>query len=184
MIRTIRFLLFLVFAATAILIIIPFAKDKLDCAAHPRKYSEYVSKYSKEYNVPEPLIYAVIKCESSFRPDARSSSDARGLMQMKPSTFADLCNRLGEEHDESMLYDPEISIKYGTYYLSLLYGRFDVWETAVAAYNAGQGRVAKWIEEGKVDKNGHLTSIPIEETQTYVKRVNKANEKYKELYYQ
>lgn len=182
-----KLILTLLIIAAATLAALYFAKHikkQIEYSSHPQKYSEYVSKYSKEFGVPEPLCYAVIKCESGFDPRARSHSNALGLMQMKPSTFADLSSRLGEEHDESMLFDPETSIKYGIFYLSMLYDRFGVWETAVAAYNAGQGRVAGWIEEGKVTHDGYLTEIPIEETATYVKRVNKATEIYKKLYYQ
>lgn len=159
-------------------------KEKIEKTTHPQKYSEYVSKYSAEFGVPEYICYSVIKCESGFDRHAKSSSNALGLMQIKPSTFADLCGRLGEKHDESMLYDPETNIKYGIYYLSLLYRRFGVWETAIAAYNAGPGRVSGWIADGLADEDGYLTEIPIEETRVYVERVTDAMKIYKKIYYQ
>ena len=62
---------------------------------HPKDYSEYVSKYSEEYNIPEYVIYAVIKVESDFDPTAKSSVGAMGLMQMMPDTFEWLT---GSEH--------------------------------------------------------------------------------------
>lgn len=148
---------------------------------HPVQYSEYVEKYSDEYGVPEDVIYAVIKCESSFKADAVSNSGAVGLMQMLPATFEDLSRRLGEEYNESLLYAPEISIKYGTYYLSYLYSRYGVWETVFAAYNAGYGRVDKWLADPEIATDGRLYSIPFEETRKYVERVSDARRVYSEL---
>ena len=93
---------------------------------HPRDYSDYITKYSEEYNVPEAVIYAVIKVESDFDPVAESSAGAIGLMQLMPSTFEDLTvNFLKENLDKHAIYVPEINIKYGTYYLSYLYQYFD-----------------------------------------------------------
>ncbi|MBQ4556714.1 MAG: lytic transglycosylase domain-containing protein [Clostridia bacterium] len=185
--RILRTILIILILSVASVIIFPLSKHikiNYDFTNHPRQYSEFVTKYAKEYGVPEKICYAVIKCESGFDFAAKSSAGAMGLMQMMPATFEDLCSRLDEEHDTSMLFDPETSIKYGVYYLSGLYKRFGVWENAIAAYNCGQGRVAGWIESGMVDENGILTDIPISETATYVKRVTKAIEKYEELYYQ
>jgi soluble lytic murein transglycosylase len=107
-------------------------------------------------------------------------------MQMMPSTFEWLT---GEEHlSENLsahtLYDPEISIRYGTYYLRYLYQKFDCnWDTALAAYNGGEGNVAKWLADPKYsDGEGNLTDIPFTETEKYVKKVNDAIETYKKLY--
>ena len=101
-----------------------------------------------------------------------------------PTTFEYLCSLEGENYEPGMLYDPETNIRFGTYYLSILYERFGVWETAFAAYNAGPSRVDGWITEGKADDMGRLTEIPIEETNTYVERVNRALKMYENLYYQ
>ena len=185
--KTLRTVFIILILSVLAFFAIPIAdhiENRYDLANHPIKYSGFVKKYAEEFAVPETVCYAVIKCESSFNSAAVSSAGAMGLMQMMPATFADLCSRLGEEHDTSMLYDPETSIKYGIYYLSRLYKRFGVWETAIAAYNCGQGRVAGWIEDGLADESGRLTEIPIAETATYVKRVTNAIEKYQELYYQ
>lgn len=159
-------------------------KEKFDLAKHPQKYSEFVERYASEYKVPPEICYAVIKCESGFDSAAVSVAGAVGLMQIMPSTFEYLCNLAKEEHEIGMLYDPETNIKFGTFYLSVLYERFSNWNCAFAAYNCGPSRVSGWIEDGMVDEDGNLTEIPISETETYVKRVNAAIEKYKELYYQ
>ena len=86
-----------------------------------------------------------------------------------------------------MLYDPETNIKYGTYYLSRLYNRFGDWDTALAAYNGGEGNVSEWLKDKKYSDDGiklKTDKIPDEfsETKNYVKKVNKALKKYKELY--
>lgn len=154
-----------------------FITEKL----HPMKYVEYVEEYSELYGVPKEIIYAVIKCESSFEADAKSSKGAIGLMQIMPATFEDLCRRTGEEYNESLLYDPSVNIKYGTYYLSRLYSKFGIWETVYAAYNAGPGRVDDWLSNATYATDGRLHNIPIEETAGYVEKVSEARNVYAKL---
>lgn len=158
-------------------------KNKMDYAAHPQRFSEFVEKYAEEYKVPETICYAVIKCESGFDSTAVSSAGAIGLMQIMPDTFTYLCSRTGDNYEKGMLYDPETNVRYGIFYLSMLYDRFGVWETVFAAYNAGPSRVQGWIDDGKADESGHLTEIPIGQTAVYVERVTAAIEKYENLYY-
>lgn len=161
----------------------------VDRSLYPQKYSEYVSKYAAEYNVPEDVIYATIKTESSFDPEAVSSAGARGLMQMLPSTFEWLTGyeHLNEGLTPNMLYDPEVNIRYGTYYLKYLYTKFGYnWDTACAAYNGGEGNVAEWLTDEKYsDGDGTLKDFPkdFEETENYVKKINKARAVYLKLYY-
>ena len=155
----------------------------LEKSAHPLLYEDFVVKYSGEYNVPQELIYAVIKAESGFKIDAVSHAGAIGLMQIMPTTFEDMSNRLGEETVEGLLYDPETNIKYGTYYLRYLYDMFKEWDLAVAAYNGGLGNVNKWRENPEYIKDDKIVYIPVEETRNYVKRVNKNKEVYKRLYF-
>ena len=172
---------------------ITFAEKKY----YPVKYSEYVDKYSHEYNVPRSLLYAVIKAESNFHADAESRVGAVGLMQFMPATFKDITtNHLYENLDVGMRYDPETSIKYGAYYLSWIYRNYaQNWETALAAYNAGIGNVFGrrdvetgewidgWIDDPEYSDDGvTLKSIPFKETRSYVKKVMRAQEKYKALY--
>ena len=151
-----------------------------------RYYHKIISKYSQEYDVPEHLIYAIIKTESDFRPRVISQAGAIGLMQMLPSTFEWLTGdeHLGEHLDVASLTDPDVSIRYGTYYLKYLMQKFPIVNTAIAAYNAGEGRVAKWLDTSEYsDGNGVLTYIPIEETRLYVEKVNSSMDHYKNLYY-
>lgn len=183
--RTVAVLLIIVIAF-GIAFGIDLLCNKVEEGVYPLEYSEYVETYSEEYNIPEYVIYAVIKVESNFDPLAKSGVGAMGLMQMMPNTFEWLTgsSHLGEGLPAESLYIPKVSIRYGTYYLSYLYKKFDYnWDTALAAYNGGEGNVAEWLEDPEYsDGEGNLTYIPIKETRNYVKKVNSAIDAYKRLY--
>lgn len=184
----------------AIALAVGFAVDALwsflEKRSHPISYSQAIDKYSVEYNIPKAVIYAVIKTESDFDAEAVSSAGAVGLMQMMPSTFEWLTGdeHLGEHLDRSALKDPEVSIRYGTYYLQYLRAKFAPavtdgetakaadWEIILAAYNAGEGNVSKWLSNSEYSKDGKLTNIPFSETKSYVSKVMHAIETYKKLY--
>ncbi len=177
-------------ATSAVLMSIPEIGKQIDehlyfpeDTEHPEElmYQEYVSAASEEFGVPQSVIYAVIYCESNFDANAVSSVGAKGLMQMMPATFTEMQGYLKETHDEDDLFDPEISIRYGTYYLSRQYKRFGNWETTFAAYNAGPTIVSKWLKDPTYSTDGEtLYHIPYSETSHYVKKVNGMVEKYNE----
>ena len=152
---------------------------------HPLKYSEFVEKYSSLYGVPREIVYSVIKAESSFRPDAVSSAGAVGLMQITPDTFDTIQRSLGEKLDNAMLNDPETNIKYGTYYLYMLFNSFHEWDMAFAAYNAGPSRLRAWIDSGEysVDKNG-VAWVPYPETRKHIAKIEANMKIYKKLYFE
>lgn len=156
----------------------------LEKSAYPQGYSEYVTVYAEAYGVPETLVYAVIRTESDFESGAVSSAGAIGLMQLMPSTFQWLTDdKLFEHLEDGMLYDPETNIRYGTYYLSLLYDRYGRWDLALAAYNGGPGNVDEWLEDDRyADGEGGLKKIPFKETRQFVSRVTEAWEMYEKLY--
>ena len=129
----------------------------------PTKYANFVEKYSNLYGVDENLVYAVIRCESRFNPNAKSKKGAVGLMQLMPSTASWCAKILGEEYSEDMLYNPEYNIKIGSYYLSYLFTVFLNEQEVIMAYNAGEGNVKKWLQG-----NGEVFS----ETSVYLKRVS------------
>ena len=155
--------------------------DNSDDEPEELLYQEYVSAASEEFDVPESVIFAVIYCESNFDADALSPVGAKGLMQMMPATFEEMQGYLKETHTEEELFDPEISIRYGTYYLSRMYKHFGNWETAFAAYNAGPTIVSKWLKDTAYSTDGKtLSHIPYSETSHYVKKVSGMVEKYNE----
>ena len=155
--------------------------DGIDRLIYPEKYHEIVVTYAKEYAVPKELVFAVIKVESNFESDAVSSVGAIGLMQMLPDTYSWLASKNGDSTNPKMLYDPDTSIRYGTYYLQYLYSKFGSWEKALIAYNWGEGNFSRFLEEHEYVE-GEYSSIPVSETRNYVKKVMHHWNKYVELY--
>ena len=154
--------------------------------AHPVRYESYVEVYASQYNVPEYVVYAVINTESGFNASLESPAGERGLMQMSPELFALISSEqhLDEKIDADALFDPEISIRYGVYYLRYLFNEFQSWSTAIAAYDAGESTVKEWLDNIKYSSDRkNLTSIPEKETAAYVKKVNDAISYYKTTYY-
>lgn len=141
---------------------------------YPKKYSDIVEKYSSEFSVPEQIVYSVIKVESDFVRDATSGSGACGLMQLMPSTYEWLVELRGEEIKE--IYNEDENIKYGTFYLSLLYEKYKDWTLTLCAYNAGPTNVDSWLEREPFE-------IALGQTKNYVNKIKVANGRYSALYY-
>ena len=139
----------------------------------PRQYATQVEKYTEQYDVEPALVYAVIYCESKFSPEALSHAGAMGLMQVTPETGWWVASQIGElDPDAIDLYDPDTNITVGCWYLNWLGERFSEQETALAAYNAGHGNVAKWLDDADISTDGvNLDDIPFNETKVYVKKV-------------
>lgn len=150
---------------------------------YPLKYSEYVEKYSEEYNIDKYLVYAIIKAESNFNENAKSNSSAIGLMQIMETTARETAKKLDLEVIEEELFDPETNIKIGLKYYSILLEKYDNFKIALVAYNAGIGNVDKWIKDGVINKDGSdLENIPFQETNNYVRKILRDYEIYKKLY--
>lgn len=151
---------------------------------YPLMYQEYVIKYAAEYNVPVEIVYSVIRCESGFKEKAESPVGALGLMQLMPDTYKWLCEKFFEEEFiEENITDPKTNIRCGVKYLSWLHERFENWDTVLAAYNAGQTRVYGWLGDTRYCDDGKtLKEIPVEETKTYVTRINNTIKIYKDFY--
>lgn len=148
---------------------------------YPLKYKNEIKTYSNEYNIETSLVASVICNESSFDENSKSKKGAIGLMQLMPSTAKWLCEKLGEEYDEQKLYTPEFNIKLGTYYLQYLKNKFEDTDTAIAAYNAGEGIVAAWLKNQEYSKDGKtLKSIPYQETSNYLTKVKRTVRFYKD----
>lgn len=150
---------------------------------YPKKYSEYVEYYAQQYKISETLLYAVIHTESGFDPVSVSSADARGLTQITEDTFDWLVMKTGEEYTFDDLFTPEVSIKYGAYFLSVLQNEYAITETVVAAYHAGMGNVSSWLENDEYSDDGmNLKKIPISDTAHYVSKVMSAMDNYYKIY--
>ena len=152
--------------------------DTLSRRVREKRYWEASAIAAGCYEVPHALVLAVMRVESDFKPNALSSAGAVGLMQLMPDTFAYLTHdKLNENLAPEALWDPDTNLRYGTYYLSYLLARFPHLPTALAAYNAGEGNVERWLEEqGGTD--GMIQRIPFPETQRYVAKTIDFYERY------
>ena len=160
-------------------------KNDFEEVNYPREYSEFVEKASKKYDLEPALIYALIRTESSFNPDAESEVGACGLMQIMPSSFEWLQDKRDEsgKYTTQDLFNPEICIDYGCYLLRYFYDLYGTEQCAVAAYNAGFV-VGEWLSDSKYSADGKtLSNIPYPETSNYVEKVKTAKEMYIKLYY-
>jgi soluble lytic murein transglycosylase len=144
----------------------------------PLRHEDVIRQQAAEKDLPADLVAAVIFAESRFR-DQESRAGARGLMQVTPQT-AELIERLsgGSTFETDDLSDPEINIRYGTFYLRYLLDKFDQNRVAaLAAYNAGETNVAAWGGSAL-----ELEDIEFSETRTYVERVLEKRGEYRRHY--
>ncbi len=177
-------LISLLLILSAILIIIVVNAVKLGIQTiYPRQYVELVEDNAEQFDIDEALLYALINTESGFDKNAVSSVGAKGLTQITPDTFRWLQTKTGEEYNEDALFEPEISVYYGAYFLDMLLKEFDNTETALAAYHAGRSKVNEWLSDPRISPDGEtLENIPYEDTSAYVKKVMKNYKKYNEIY--
>jgi soluble lytic murein transglycosylase len=139
---------------------------------YPLHYAEFVRIHAREHNLDPALMAAVIYQESKFDPKAKSSSGAIGLMQLTPSTAHGIAIRTGgSAFHTADLYDADINIRYGAWYLHNLFQKYGSERLVLAAYNAGQGNVDRWRANGQ--------SIQFSETRAYVERVEDLKDVYR-----
>ena len=142
---------------------------------YPLEYDHIVTGHAENYDLDPALLAAVIYRESKFDADARSSSGAIGLMQLLPDTAKGIAVHTGgEKFVVEDLYDPEINVRYGSFYLRRLLKKYDDERLALAAYNAGQANVDQWIAEGG--------EIQFPETRQYVDEVLELRDVYARAY--
>ena len=153
---------------------------------YPRPNSYLVAYYCAEYNLESNLVYAVMKQESNFNEEAVSPKGARGLMQLMEDAYDWVKYRLDDQRDNTYddMYDPELNIQYGTYYLSYLMKKYDnSIELSAAAYHCGMGMVDGWLDDGTLDaENFNVDDIPAENDQTshYVTKILNAYKSVKD----
>jgi soluble lytic murein transglycosylase len=142
---------------------------------YPLEYKQIVRGHAQHYSLDPALLAAVIYQESKFKADARSTSGAIGLMQLLPDTAKGIAIHTGGTRFEvGDLYDPEINIRYGAWYLRHLMRKYGDERTALAAYNAGQDNVDRWRASGE--------GIQFPETRHYVDRVEELKRMYRRAY--
>jgi len=142
---------------------------------YPLEYEHIVRGHARNYELDPALLAAVIYRESRFDADARSPSGAIGLMQLLPDTAKGIAVHTGGSRFRVRdLYDPEINVRYGSFYLRRLIVKYGDERSALAAYNAGQTNVDRWLEAGE--------EIQFPETRKYVDEVLEARGMYADAY--
>jgi soluble lytic murein transglycosylase len=143
---------------------------------YPLEYEPIVVGHARNYDLDAALIAAVIYRESRFDPDAISESGAIGLMQLLPDTAEGIAEHTGGSRFRvEDLYDPELNVRYGSFYLRRLLTKYggDL-DLALAAYHAGQGNVDEWLRAGG--------EIEFPETREYVRDVIELRDRYEKAY--
>jgi soluble lytic murein transglycosylase len=163
----------------------PHFHDAVQEIALPLRHEDIIRQQAAEKDLDPALIAGVIYAESHFRDGQRSAAGAEGLMQITPATAHEIARKSGgTAFVTGDLATPQVNISYGAWYLRYLMGRYARNRTfALAAYNAGEGNVDRWIDRAR-QRNADLTidAIPFSETRTYVQRVLDAREEYRRSY--
>lgn len=140
---------------------------------YPAPYGEILRKQALARNLDEPLVLGLVRQESRFIADARSSAGAAGLMQLMPSTAKQVARKIGmKNYSPARLAKPEANAALGTSYLRQMLDGFGGSATlACAAYNAGPGRARRWRDARPIEGAIYVETIPFAETRQYVKKV-------------
>ena len=162
-----------------------FGRGRMDLSRYPMTYAPEIRAAAAEFSLDPAYVASVVLAESSFDAEAVSSVGAIGLMQIMPATGEWIAGKLEDEpFDVQRLYQPEVNLRYGCWYLRFLLDRYDEdMYTASTAYHQGQGRVDQWLEDPQYSQDGRtLTAISSAVTDTYVNRIMESYANYQELY--
>lgn len=152
---------------------------------YPFPYQLLIYQHALQYEVDPYLVAAVIRSESKFQAQARSPKGAVGLMQMMPNTAEWVAGQVEySAFVQQDLENPDVNIRFGTWYLASLKKEFRNNETLMlAAYNGGRGNVKEWMARyGWTTDFVDVEQIPFAETKAYVKRVLASKARYQQLY--
>jgi soluble lytic murein transglycosylase len=163
----------------------PLFHDAVRQIALPLRHADIIRQQSRDKDVDPALVAAVIYAESHFIDGRTSSAGAQGLMQLTPDTAQYIARKSGgTQFHVSDLGTPQVNIAYGTFYLNYLIKRYgDDIPLVLAAYNAGEGNVDKWIAQARAsDQALDIGAIPFGETRSYVAKVLEARREYRASY--
>jgi soluble lytic murein transglycosylase len=150
----------------------PATRWAWDCV-FPRPYVDRVREIERRERIPKDLIFAVMRQESAFDPDAVSPARAVGLLQLMPDTARRIAAETGASFDAKLLRTAPVNLDLGGRYLAKMLATFGgSVPIAAAAYNAGPQAVGRWLARMRgIDLDVWVAMIPYEETRTYVSRV-------------
>ncbi len=145
-------------------------------AQYPLEYVPLIEKYAQENGIDKAFVAAVIRNESSFRPEAESSTGARGLMQLTSDMTEWIAGKIGDNnYSFDQMFDPETNIKYGCWYLGQLYKYFNGDYSCVACANhAGANQVSTWLSNTEYSSDGKtivIDNLPDGPTKNYAQRI-------------
>lgn len=144
-------------------------------ARYPLEYAHILRTHGRNHGLDPALLAAVVYVESRFDPNAESAAGALGLMQLLPETAQGIATRTGgDRFVVADLRDPEINVRYGSWYLDHLRDRYGSIRLALAAYHAGRGNVDEWLRSG-----GEIT---FPETRAYLGEVTRLRSVYARAY--
>ncbi len=190
----ITFLILLVIAFAVGAILVQYGKEQIDKVqreSYAMPYQDTVILYCEAYDVDPLFIYAMMKQESGFQPNAVSIDDARGLLQLTEPTYdwvkfklkAQGEQNLGENGTFDDMFDPETNIRYAVWLTAYLFEQFGNTETVLTAYHAGLNITKEWLKTPEYSADGiTLQAIPYDDTRYHVNKVMGYYEKYQELY--
>jgi soluble lytic murein transglycosylase len=152
-------------------------------AAYALPFEHSIRRWSGRQGLDPMLVAGLIHQESAFEPDARSVSNALGLMQLLSSTARQIAKQSRVRYSGSRLFDPDYNVRLGTAYLAWLRKQFGTVEEAVAAYNTGPDHVTSWTTGQTYRETAEFVeSIPITQTREYVEIVTRNADIYRRLY--
>ncbi|HET8757619.1 MAG TPA: lytic transglycosylase domain-containing protein [Solirubrobacteraceae bacterium] len=178
-------LLIAALAAIALISLKPWADKAVQEFTLPLRHEDIIRQQAADKSLDPALIAGVIYVESRFR-DQTSHAGAKGLMQLMPATADYIAHKSGgTEFVQGDLATPQINIAYGSWYLRYLLDRYNGnTALALAAYNAGEGKVDGWWQDA-ADRGENFSvadHIPFPETREYVGKVLEARRKYRREY--
>ena len=172
-------------SAVAMMVLTPWADKAVQEIQLPLRHDDIIRQQASDKNLDPALIAGVIYVESRFR-DQTSHAGAKGLMQIMPATADYIARKSGgTEFEQGDLADPQINIAYGSWYLRYLLERYHGNTIlALAAYNAGEGKVDQWWREAsdRGERFRVADHIPFPETREYVGDVLTARRAYRREY--
>lgn len=149
------------------------AKEQDDLSLRfPKYYSQHIVNEAKKNQLDPAWVFAVTRQESAFRPNVKSYAGALGLMQLMPKTgfmVAETININLRSHND--ILDINNNVKLGSKYLQLMLDRYKNVVVATAAYNAGPGRIQKWLPNYDIAADIWVETIPFKDTREYVQNV-------------
>ncbi len=160
--------------------------ERLLYLQYPRRYEEYVQYYADKYEMDPLILYAFIRTESNFDPDAESDVGARGLMQITEPTFDWIKGNIAPDEPLTFddAFDPELSVRFGSYFVKYCLARYqNDLATAAAGYHSGWGTVDDLLADDRFTDDGQtLTGFPYEQMGLYVKKITASYHWYQRLY--